>query len=289
VTLINILKNGILTDPSNYAGLVAHDGFGMSPLHALSSRGPLQHGETYLDYRLDARVGSLVFKLSAESADEMYSYRQSLLNLFAPQVPISLVFNLPYGTRQIDGYTLDCSMPWSLNDAWSQKIGLSIYCPDPSFYDPIGATSSFLLGGGSDSFTVPTQIPTGIGTSVIDQSNVVLYQGNWRDFPIIRIIGPITDCVITNQTTNDVIDFTGTSIAAGTWYEIDCRYAYKTVLDHTGTNQIDKLSDTSDLATFHLASTIETSEGNNIIRVTGSNVNSESRVDVNYFNRYLGN
>jgi hypothetical protein len=48
------------------------------------------------------------------------------------------------------------------------------------------------------------------------------------------------------------LDFAGTTIAAGDWYEIDLRYGVKTIKDSNGVNKISALSANSNLATFRL-------------------------------------
>jgi hypothetical protein len=107
--------------------------------------------------------------------------------------------------------------------------------------------------------------------------------GSWDDYPVITIVGPINNPVITNLTTGEALDFTGATISAGDYYQIDTRYGYKTITNNAGSSVINKLTDASDLASFHLP------PGNNAIQVsfTGGTT-SASTVSMSYFNRYLG-
>jgi hypothetical protein len=89
-------------------------------------------------------------------------------------------------------------------------------------------------------------------------------------------------------TTGEVLDFTGTTIGAGEWYELDLRYGYKTVLDNSGANVVSDLSSDSDLATWHLATDPEAAGGINSITVTGSAVTEATSVHLVWFERYLG-
>jgi hypothetical protein len=148
---------------------------------------------------------------------------------------------------------------------------------------------TFALGGGGGTMEVPTEVPTEIGASDINMTQAVLYTGTWYSFPQIRIEGPITDCVITNETTGEKLDFTGTTIADGDYYLIDTRYGRKSVIDSNGANKISKLTSDSDLATFHLEPPGAVApDGSNSVRVEGSSIDAGTIVYMTYYRRYLG-
>lgn len=146
----------------------------------------------------------------------------------------------------------------------------------------------FALGGGSGGFNVPLTIPMSVGASTLNVTSVIDYGGTWRSSPVIVMTGPITNPVILNTTTNEKLDFTGTVLGSGTTYTIDTRYGYKTVVDQTGANKIADLTNTSDLATFHLAADPEATDGLNSIQVTGTGVTSATSVFVQYYERFVG-
>ena len=277
-------------DDGTICRLVGHDGWGMPPLHRLTERGPNQHGQTDLGYRLDPRIGTLALLLPVTTLTEMYTRRDQLLDIFAPGNSPSLAWTMSYGTRYIDCHVDgEVAMPWEPKRWAAQLIALRLRCPDPTFYDPTAEVVTFALGGGGDSMEVPLAIPWPIGASTLDQTVSITYSGNWRSHPHrIRIVGPITDCVITNETTDEVLDFTGTTIAAADYYDIDCRYGYKTVTDAAGDNKIADLTEDSDLATWHLAPSPEAAGGVNDINVTGSSVTEATEIYLNYYTRYLG-
>ena len=104
----------------------------------------------------------------------------------------------------------------------------------------------------------------------------------------VRITGPITDAVITNNATSEKLDFTGTTIAAGDYYEIDCRYGYKTVVDSTGANQIADLTSDSDLVSFHIAPDPEVGGGINSITITGTSITAATTAFVSGKTRLIG-
>lgn len=267
------------------------EGLGMAPLHRIVERGPQQHGETDLGFRLDSRTIKVVIGLFGTDESDYWDARAELLSIFAPtDDPISLRFDLPNGaSRQIDVYVAgDFSYGSKDRTRLAHKVGIMLKAPDPTFYDPTGLSMTYGLGGASAGFTVPMAVPTGIGATSINQTKTITYRGTWRDLPMIRIKGPITDPVIVNTTTDETLDFTGTSISAGDWYDIDCSYGVKTVTDSSGTNRIDKLVNTNDLNTFHLAPAPEAPGGTNDIRVSGSGINDQSEIYIQYHHRYLG-
>jgi hypothetical protein len=171
----------------------------------------------------------------------------------------------------------------------AQSVGVTLRAADPSFYDPAGVDVNFGIGGGGTGTPVPTAIPMPIGASTIDQTIGVVYAGSWYSFPTIRITGPITDAVIENETTGEKLDFTGTTIANGDYYDIDTRYGRKSIVNAAGVNKIGDLTDDSDLGTFHLEPDGAIAPGGaNAFRVTGDTVSTVTAVEMTYYNRYIG-
>jgi hypothetical protein len=173
-------------------------------------------------------------------------------------------------------------------EGFSFKAGPMFRCPDPTFYHPTATAVTFSLGGGGTSFTVPSQVPWQVGASNISASHTISYTGTWRTYPQMRITGPITDCVVTNASTGETLDFTGTTIAAADYYDIDLRYGRKTVVDASGTNKVADLTESSDLATWHIGDDQEIPGGTNSISVSGTSVTGATKVEVLYYVRYTG-
>jgi hypothetical protein len=169
-----------------------------------------------------------------------------------------------------------------------QKVGVILKANDPAFYEPEWGSLTVHLGGGGGLFTIPSGIPTGIGSSSGSQAVAIDYPGNWISYPLIRITGPITNPVITNAATGEKLDFTGVTIAAGRYYDIDTRYGHKTVLLDDGTNKIHELTDDSDLSTFHIAPDPETPGGINSIQVSGASVSTDTKIEMSWPVRYDG-
>ncbi len=273
---------------------ILDDNLASPDLHILSERGPLQDGASDLGFRYDPRVFTIQLLANANSAAALYSKRQQLINIFkrsAPSTPLKLRFDLPDGSsRQID-----CQIIGRLKMDASDRVGLfaqnvfaTLWAGDPMFYDPAPVTTNFGIAGGGSTMNVPLVVPWNIGSSTLNQTLTVPYLGNFKSNPVIRITGPITNPVITNLMTGEKLDFTGITIPAGTTYIIDTRYGYKTVVDQTGANQINKLTSDSNLTSFHLEVDPLAGGGLNSIRATGTVVNAATTVYMIYYNRYLG-
>jgi len=264
---------------------------GGPPVHRITDRGPLQHGDSDLDFRLDPLNWPLGLRIYASTMAEQYNRRTTLRKIFRPSLSaIKMRWTLENG----DIRQLDCHMNGRIvfgsaqQDGFTQRCVVPLRAADPTYYDPTAQAVTFGVGGGGGAWAIPWAIPWSIGAATVDQTRSIAYAGTWRSYPIITINGPINSPVITNQTTGDKLDFTGYNIAGGASVTIDCRPGIKTVVDGTGANVIDKLTDDSDLATFALEADADAPGGVNSIRVTGSSATSATEVFLQYFNRYEG-
>lgn len=271
--------------------LDAHEGLGMAPSRRQSERGPQQDGETDRGFRFDPRIATLRFGVSATTQADLWDARDYLQRLFRPRdTAVSLRFDLENGASyQIDGY-LVAGLVGASGDrkGFTLKQVATLRCPRPFWYDPTATFETFGAAGSASGMAIPWTIPWFIGASNINQSRAVTYTGSYQAEPIVQIVGPITSPVITNTVSGDKLDFTGTTLSAGTTYTIDCRYGYKTVVDQAGTNQISKLTSDSDLATFALLADPDAPGGVNTITVGGTGVSAATNVYLTYNRQFVG-
>jgi len=272
--------------------VTAYDGLGLVKPQRFTRTGPQQHGQTLGAALLGERVVTLhlVYQSTTEALLEAAQQElQQLLNELTTAVYLDVT--MPSGmTFRLDCYHKDglkgtrrASGPFY----WAEEV-LQLVADEPTFYNGTPVVEQFALGGGGTGMPIPLLIPMTLGASSADVTQPVTYAGTWRSEPQVRITGPITDAVIENLTTDEKLDFTGTTIADGDYYDIDCRYGYKTVTDKNGDSQLDDLTNDSDLATFHLAPHAEAPDGINDIRVAGAGINSNAKVSVTYYTRYIG-
>lgn len=281
-----------LSDNQDYL-LTGIDGIAAAPVARIAERGPMQHGESDLGYRLQPR--KIALALLARGGDDAawFARRDALLRVFrSSDRAIALRIKNGDMVRQIDCYlngTMEMTPEIGLSPGW-QKVAVELYAPDPTWYDPAGVSITFGVGGsGSAGTPVPTLVPTIVGGTSIDQSRQIVYEGTWDAYPIITIAGPIINCVIRNNTLGLKLDFTGVTINAGDSYVIDCRYGYKTVTRTSdGSNRIQDLTADSNLATFRIAAHPDVPGGYNSISVSGSGLTTQSEVYIQYVTRYVG-
>lgn len=275
-------------DPAFFEG---EDGLGMADLHRMEERGPFQHGSTDRGYRLDPRYPAYVFGLVGASKADLWGKRRELLRIFRPTRPIIMKHVLENGDTRL----LDCVFSGSLKmpaedrrGGIFQKVSVVLKADDPTLYSSDINAAIFNISAGTDTWPVPFSVPFGVGASVIDQSLTLQYNGDVACYPRIRIEGPAEDLVLTNDTLGLKLDFTGITIAGGTYYDIDLRYGYKTVVNNSGTNKVADLTADSDLAIWRLETDPDAPQGINSLRVRCSSATLTTRVTLTYYDRFIG-
>jgi len=291
ISLIRGSSTWSLTD-GTYCRCFGIQNAGAMAVGRLTDRGPLQHGHTDRGFRAQSRRLRLLLYFSMGDEDDFWDRRETLIEMLEPtntQAQLRFLLGTTPKRRQIDCHPLGFPMDTDPAQARHQRIAVDFDCPYPAFYDPTGETLIYGIGYAGKSFQIPMDIPLGIGQSTIDETVTLTYSGSWRSYPYrIRIVGPITDCVITNESTGEKLDFTGASIGASDYYDIDLRYSYKTVVDSSNVNQIADLTSDSDLTSWHLATAREVANGQNTISVTGTGATSETEVYIQYYTYYAG-
>lgn len=264
-------------------------GVGLPPVRLIKERGPQQHGSTVVGYTLDERLLNLALLIKVQTEALADQARDDLAEILKPvdDLPCKIRLTRNDGAvRQIDAYivgTVDFPNTQQARFAGTQMVVAQFEAPDPLFYDPALRNVIFDTSGGGG-YQVPTEVPTQYTTgSVINSVASLVYVGKSRVFPKIYVTGPAVNLVITNETIDKVLNFTGHTIAAGVIYEIDLRYGYKTITDNSGTRQNAALTDASNLADWHIAATPTAPGGVNDIRVvaSGSTIATSVRVEFN--------
>lgn len=264
----------------NYLG---DQGFGLAPLHRITQRGPLQHGDSDVDFRLDPRIIQLPIVVKASTLDSGYTARQALMKIFTPSngggtlrvktdsydrsIDVKVLGGLDFNVEPGAGYHI--------------RTVAQLRAADPTWYDPTPVSGGSTPAVEGTPTTVPLLVPWTVGASSINSTINTTNVGTWQSYPIITAVGPITDLVITNTTTGDVVAVDGTIANGDTWV-FDLRYGRKTVVNQDDVNKIAYITADSSLATFALEL------GANAITVTAASPGAASSVSIVYYTRYVG-
>jgi hypothetical protein len=298
LALAHISATGAVTDLT-YGGLTFWDGrvgTGLVTARRITEQGPDQDGVSDLGFRLNQRTVGLVLTFTGANDTAVERKQERIYGLLKPRdAAYSLRFRTPGRGRtyQIDCHTID-GPDFSSQEARDglraplYRAAVQIYAPDPVFYDPVLRSQSFGLTGGGGAWAIPWAIPWAIGSSALDQTTNILYAGNWEEFPIITMQGPIDNATITNTVSGALLSFSGASLSASDVYTIDLRPGRKSIVNQAGANVIANLAAGSDLATWSLLPDPDAPGGVNPVRVTGSNVTTATQVFIAYYHRFVG-
>lgn len=142
-------------------------------------------------------------------------------------------------------------------------------------FDESRFTEVVLFAGGSDhALLIPLMVPVMLGGSEVEESKTFTSLITSR--PRITIVGPINNCVITNQITGKKLDLTGTPLGPLTVISIDMHTSAPTVTDQSGADCRAYLTEDSNLNSFAVIA------GSNTITVTGTGATSATKVYLEY-------
>lgn len=108
------------------------------------------------------------------------------------------------------------------------------------------------------------------------------YAGDYEEYPVITLTGPLSGPVVYNNTTGRKLDFTGSTVPAGDTYTIDLQRAALSVVDSGGTVRTNALTDDSDISGWNFDSS-----GPQSITVTASAGGTASSTQIVYRDRYV--
>jgi len=291
---LEILTNGITYDlwsERSRFRWISQNGFGSPGISRITERGPFQHGLTNIDFRLNPRIIQLAITAIARNTQQHFDNRQLLLKMFGISNDVSVLkYEMPDGTiRHADvlyngGLDLDFNR---MSDMRTKSYAVELIVPDATWYDPETKTITYGSQVQTD-LVFPITFPIEFGTDSIISGIPLQYNGTWLSYPGIEITGPINNVLIENLSTDEKIQL-DYNIELGEVVTIDLTYGIKTIINNSGDNLIGVLSEDSDLATFHLATSGEVADGINDISIIGTSTDvANTQIVISYFERYTG-
>jgi hypothetical protein len=280
-------------NPYSYISIT---GLGLPPVRRIKERGPQQNGSTDVGFLLDERLLNMALMIGDGnmSLSQVATYRRQLAHILKPldSTPIQVRVTSTDGLiRQIDANVIGIT-DFPNNDqsriGASQIVIVQFEAADPIPYDPTLNNITFDNTAFSAGSSIPLAVPlTLVIPSAINSVVTVPYAGDWETFPFIYLIGPMNSPIITNETTGDLLDFTGTNLTGSDVWTIDLRYGKKSIADQNGTSKIAALTDASNLVSWSLKADPDAAGGQNDIRVNISGgVTSATRARIEYHNKF---
>jgi len=278
--------------------MTEEEGTGLPDINYITQRGPFQHGNTVIDYRLEPRVVQLVLREDSCNRFEYWSSRRMLLNMIRPNRITRTSSNtgvlrkyFPDGTKLDLDVVIEKGPTFTAKggkwDEWAYQETLRFIANNPIYYDPIPVCLTWPIAG-IDQLVFPITFPIVFGGSFINETATVVYPGTWLSYPTIEITGPMQGILISNDTTGKFIHLLH-DVSVGEVVTIYLPYGNKRVVssilgDLTGT-----ITDDSDTVLFYLAPDPEAAGGVNFITVQGINIDpGVTVVRIIYNVRYIG-
>jgi hypothetical protein len=289
--LLNV-RGGVIPLRSPHLVLNSVGGLGMAPVRRLTQQDGQQDGQTYLDTRLEPRVVTFALDAYCPCEADLWDTRDVLMRLMAEFANgfILRINLLPHGVRRhLDlRYLAGLEGMHDLHvSPFLQSSSFQGIADLPSLYDPDLQRVNYNLGGmAGEGF--PITFPVRLGTDELAIMSPIVYPGSWKSYPIIRISGPGTNIVISNNTTGETIDLGVNTLDAGESVTIDCTPGQKTVTHSVDGNVQSWLTTDSDLATFHIAADPEAPGGINDIQVAIDDAAAATTILLTWYVRYIG-
>jgi len=268
----------------------AESNFGMGNITLFKESNVFQPGSNFGGFKVEEKTIPLVLGFRASTQTQYQQYRDTLNRIFAPRnTPSKLRYTLDDGTTRIlEIYPTSMPLASSDRSGLFHKVAINLQAVNPLWRDESQLSYTYGVAAGNTGFIFPISFPIQFGISTIDQTRAIQYTGSYPSNPVVIIQGPITNPIITNLSTGQKLDFTGTIINANDYYVIDTRDGLTSVVDSTGTNQYSKLvQSTSDL-NFRLDIDPVAPNGINSIQVTGINATNATEIYLRYYVQYIG-
>jgi hypothetical protein len=125
------------------------------------------------------------------------------------------------------------------------------------------------------------------GSAITTGTVTAVNEGDVYAFPTITLRGPLANPVLTNVTTDDVIDLTGISVPPNSTYTLDLSDGHKTLTDINDTSLLGSMGTPVQLAGWALAPSPIATGGTNLIRVQAGSMTTETLVTVTFYDRHM--
>jgi len=283
-----------------YKFVVSETGFGAPPIEFITQSGPLQHGDTVLDYRLRPRIIQQIVRYDACDREDYWTKRAELLDAIRPnrhpagqvlpatlrkRLPGGVVYDLAVFVEQGPAFAPRDPRKW---DEFGFTDTIRYRADDPIALSPTLNTSTWVLTP-TDDLIFPITFPIIFGSTIINSDITVRNPGTWESYPKIVMQGPCNSPLITNQDIDESIKL-NYAVSTGETVTIELTPEEKLVYNQLSVNLLGTVDlDESDLATFRIEVAPAVADGDNVINVTASGaVAGVTSISLSFYPRFYG-
>lgn len=214
---------------------------GSPAVRAVTQSRPGQDGEDDTTAHFGAAAVSLQVLLEPAPGRTLTAMVDALRRFCHPAARPFLILERDGSQRRIRLRADQTSSP--ITSPTHQRVQVSWRAPDgvmESAAEQVGtATATTDMRAGR---VYPRSYPLRYASSSPLGAVTVVNDGTAPTWPVLRLYGPVTDPRVENQTTGERLLFTGLSVAAGDWLEVDCRERTVLVNGLPGQSRLSRLS-----------------------------------------------
>lgn len=275
--------DGMIINLSNDPYMLdGHDGFGISEFTDTTVDPPGLHGSYWYDTRMNAKVVTIYFTYFGDGVIERQSARRDIVRLFNPLLGPGIM-----RLEQVNGSVreLRCklaeSMPLPTDDfvgSGGQRFTARFKSDGiPALYDPTVNVLPFAASM-SGNFSFPWSFPRVFAQSgyfnILDVTNI----GDIETPVAIHLVGPLSNPIIRNDTTNEQISLNGITLGLNETLDINTDPG-NTIVKING---IDAWQYVRDANFWELA------RGDNHIVLDIGSTNTNTSGTLTWYTRYIG-
>lgn len=170
---------------------------------------------------------SIVLQLEAWASDgtDMGARVAAIMEAFSPGTTHDLVTQIPsMGQIKLECRVRRRSLPLNIDQiAGLQRFSVELYAVNPIWQSNTQKAVFIGLGSVSGGLSFPISFPISFGETNVGASSMT-NSGTYDSFPLVVIVGPITDPTLENRTVGKTLTFTGTlAVGEQLWVDFDSR------------------------------------------------------------------
>lgn len=267
-----------LTDNINIYTPIGMDGELMPPFGFQESSSPLIPGSVITAVYVTPRVLAWPLIIRDMNREALLARIREMLSILNPQLGDGqlLVTNGSNSRVLYCRYRGGISAINESQGITTTRQVLNFFAADPFWYAPSSTELTAQQNFAPINF-FPV-LPITLATSAMTTTAALENDGDVPAYPVITILGPATNVIVTNTTTGKLVEI-NSSIAAGETITIDARPRTRSVRDQDGDNRFSLLTAESSMWALEI--------GTNNVEIEISGGDANTRVSVSYTPAYL--